>query len=138
MPEFADVPAQITARLRPLCLSLPEAYEEPAWVGTRWRIRQRTFAHVLTIESGWPPAYARAADAPGPVTVMTFRAPLPELDALAGSGYPYFRASWGRDVAGMALDGEVDWDEVSELVTESYCLMAPKKLAAQVVRPAGR
>ena len=42
-------------------------------MGTRWRIRKRTFAHVLTIEAGWPPAYARAAATDGPCTVLTFR-----------------------------------------------------------------
>ena len=48
---------------------LPEAYEEQAWVGTRWRVGTRTFAHVLAVDSGWPPAYARAAGSDGPLTV---------------------------------------------------------------------
>ena len=30
--------------------------------------------------------------------------------------------------------GEVDWDEIRELAIESYCLNAPKRLAAQVAR----
>jgi hypothetical protein len=64
-----DVPPEIVARLRAVCLGLPEAYEEQAWVGTRWRVRTRTFAHVLTVDAGWPPAYARAAATDGPVTV---------------------------------------------------------------------
>lgn len=34
------------------------------------------------------------------------------------------------------LDGDTDWDEVGELVTESYCVLAPKKLVALVDRPA--
>jgi hypothetical protein len=34
-----DVPSEIIDRLRPVCLRLPQAYEEPAWVGIRWRIR---------------------------------------------------------------------------------------------------
>ncbi len=28
----------------------------------------------------------------------------------------------------MVLDAGVDWDEVSELLTESYCALAPRKL----------
>ena len=40
-----------------------------------------------------------------------------------------------QDVMGMVLDNATDWDEVLELVTESYCLLAPKKLVAQVERP---
>jgi predicted DNA-binding protein (MmcQ/YjbR family) len=36
-------------------------------------------------------------------------------------------------VGGLRLDvGEVDWEEVGELVRESYRLVAPKRLAAQV------
>jgi hypothetical protein len=31
--------------------------------------------------------------------------------------------------------GGVDWDEVAELLPESYCVLAPKKLAALVSRP---
>jgi hypothetical protein len=33
----------------------------------------------------------------------------------------------------LRLDvGAVDWDEANELLVESYCLCAPKKLAAAV------
>ena len=42
-----DVPKALEARVRSLCLALPDAHEEAAWVGTRWRIRTKTFAHVL-------------------------------------------------------------------------------------------
>jgi YjbR len=137
--DTTDAPPEIVARLRAVCCGLPDAYEEPAWVGTRWRVRKKTFAHVLTLASGWPPAYVKAADHEGPVTVMTFRAPPADLEALANVGHPFFRARWGRDVAGMVLeageDAETDWDEVAELVTESYCVMAPKKLVALVDRP---
>jgi hypothetical protein len=133
--ERAEVPPEIVARLRSVCLGLPDAYEEQAWVGTRWRIRTRTFAHVLTIDSGWPPAYARAAGTDGPATVMTFRSSGPELDALRNSGSPFFAPRWRGDEVGMVLGDIVDWDEVAELLTESYCVQAPTKLAEQVDRP---
>jgi hypothetical protein len=35
----------------------------------------------------------------------------------------------------MALDDDVDWSEVAELVTESYCTRAPKRLVDRVDRP---
>jgi hypothetical protein len=132
--EHAEVSPGIVTALRSVCLALPEAYEEKAWVGTRWRIRKRTFAHVLTIESGWPPAYARAAGADGPITVMTFRSSGPELDALGNAGHPFFRPGWWPDIVGMVLDADVDWAEVAELVTESYRVLAPKKLVELVDR----
>jgi len=106
-------------------------------VGTRWRVRKRTFAHVLTVEAGWPPAYALAAGTDGPVAVLTLRAPEPEVDALASSGHPYFRPRWGPDVLGVVLGPDADWAELAELVVESYCEMAPGKLVAMVDRPAG-
>ncbi|MGQ0803449.1 MAG: MmcQ/YjbR family DNA-binding protein [Actinomycetota bacterium] len=135
MAEHADVPLEIVAKLRSVCLGLPEAYEEPAWVGTRWRIRTRTFAHVLTIDSGWPPAYARAAGTNGPITVMMFRSSGPELNALRNAGHPFFGPRWRADEVGMVLDAVVDWDEVAELLTESYCALAPKRLVELVGRP---
>ena len=36
---------------------------------------------------------------------------------------------------GMHLDDTTDWDEVAEVLTESFCLLAPKKLVARVDRP---
>ena len=137
MAEDADVPPRILGRLRPLCLALPEVREEPAWTGVRWRVRTHTFAHVLTIVDGRPPTHARAAGVTGarPTTVMTFRAAQPELDVLRNAGPPYFYGGWGRDVVGMVLSARTDWDEVRELVTESYCVLAPKKLVALVDRP---
>jgi hypothetical protein len=54
---------------------------------------------------------------------------------LRRTGRPFFAPPWRGDDVGMLLDGDVDWDEVAELLTESYCLLAPKRLAASVVRP---
>lgn len=135
MPDRTDVPLEIVAELRSMCLALPEAYEEPAWVGTRWRIRTQTFAHVLMIDAGWPPAYAAAAGSDGPISVVTFRSSGPELDALSRAAHPFFKPVWFPDIVGMVLDAGVDWDEVAELLTESYCILAPKKLVELVDRP---
>lgn len=122
-------------RVRKICLALPETYEEEAWVGRRWRIRQRTFAHVLDIVDGAPQSHARAAGTDGPATVLTFRATGPEVLALKEAGPPFFYGGWGRDALGVRLDGETDWAEVRELLIESYCLLAPKRLADRVARP---
>ncbi|MEU0091839.1 MmcQ/YjbR family DNA-binding protein [Kribbella sp. NPDC006257] len=133
MTETSDAPVEIVERLGKICQGFPDAYEEDAWVGTRWRVRKRTIAHVLTIMSGVPAAYAEAAGDDGPVTVMTFRAAGPELAALTTMGAPFFKAQWGSDVVGIVLDEEeTDWDEVGELLAESYCIMAPKGLARKL------
>jgi hypothetical protein len=130
-----DVAPEIVDRLRSVCLALPEAYEESAWVGTRWRIRKKTFAHVLTIDAGWPPGYARAAATEGPVTVLTFESSGPELAALSEAGHPFFKPPWRPTVVGMVFVARVDWDEIGELLTESYCVLAPQKLVDLVERP---
>jgi hypothetical protein len=126
-----EVPVAIVAALRARCLALPEAYEEEAWVGTRWCIRKKTFAHVLAVESGWPPAYARAARSAGPITVLTVRTPAPELYR-GQAEPPFFWPGWFPDLVGLVLDDRVDWEEVTELVADSYCVLAPKKLRALV------
>ena len=63
MTDYTEVPNEIVVGLRSVCLALPETYEEKAWVGVRWRIRTRTFAHVLGIVPATPRA-ARAASGP--------------------------------------------------------------------------
>jgi hypothetical protein len=128
------VPPEILDRLRDICLALPETYEEPAWVGSRWRIRKRTFAHVLTVDPDHQMAYARAAATDRPTCVLTFRSPGDEIGALVGSGHPFFKPGWGADVVGMVLADDIDWEEIAELLTESYCVLAPKRLAAIVDR----
>jgi hypothetical protein len=128
----ADVPPEILERLRSVCLGLPETHEEQAWVGVRRRIRTRTFAHVLTVDEGRPPAYARAAGPDGPVTVMTFRSAGPELEVLTAIGGPYSPPAWGPDVVGMVLGADVDPDEIAELLTESYRVLAPQATGGPV------
>jgi YjbR protein len=135
MARHTEVPIEILAQLRSVCLGLPDAYEEPAWVGTRWRVRKHTFAHVVPIDAAWPPAYARAAASDGPITVITFQSSGQELDAFSNIGHPFFRPRWRPNIVGMVLDAGVDWTEVAELLIESYCQLAPRKLVELVARP---
>lgn len=118
MTDYAEVPESIVRRVRAACAHLPEAYEEQAYTGVRWRIRGRTLAHLVTID-----------DPGGARTVVSLHATPGELDALVATGYPFF-PGWGGGLVTMALrdDGTTDWGEVKELLTESYCLLAPKKL----------
>ena len=74
------------------------------------------------------------------VTVRWFHAPPEEIDALVAIGDPFSRG-WDDGLVTMVLrdDGSTDWGEVKELLTESYCLLAPKKLIALLgaARPGG-
>jgi hypothetical protein len=127
-----EVPREIVAKLRLICLDLPEAYVEAAWVGTRWMIKKKTFAHVLMIGSGWPPAYAKVAKTRGPACVLTFRTAEPAVEIPRFGRPPFFRPGWWPDIAGMMLDARTDWYDTGALITKSYCVLAPQKLAKLV------
>lgn len=120
-----DVPDEVIDRLRAICAELPDAYEEPAWVGVRWRVRTKTFAHVLAIDD----------EGVDRRVVLTFRAEGDELEVLRRAGPPFRFLGWGRNALGVDIDEQTDWDELRELVTDSYCVLAPKKLVALVQRP---
>jgi hypothetical protein len=123
VPDYLEVPAEVMAHLRKICGALPDAYEEKSWSGFRWRVRKRTFVAVWTrqLEQGRS-------------TRLQFRSPDPEYGFLIAAGPPFERAGWGDDVVNMHIDDDTDWNEVGELLIESYCVMAPKGLAALVPR----
>ena len=125
------VPEDVLRRLRAVCLRLPEAVEEQAWTGTRWCVGKKTFAHVVQVADGWPPVYAREAGTDGPASVLTFRSSGDELEALRNVGPPFFKPPWAPAVAGLVIGGDghqADWDDVAALVTDSFRLLAPKRL----------
>lgn len=122
MPDRPDVPHELLRRIGAVLTALPQVAEESAWVGTRWRVGQATVAHVFGGEDQ--------------LFRITFRAEPDEVMAFEHLGAPYFRAGWGRNVVGLLLDDDSDWEELAELLTDSYCLQAPEHLAARVDRPA--
>ena len=118
-----DVPEAYLAQLRGLLARLPECAEEDAWVGVRWRVAgtTATVAHVFGGEDQ--------------LFRIVFRAEPDEVMAFQHLGAPYFRAEWGGNVVGMLIDDATDWDELGELLTDSYCLQAPQRLVDLVDRP---
>lgn len=120
MPDRPDVPLDVLERLSAL-LDFPECVEEDAWTGVRWRVRGNTVAHVF----GGEDQRFR----------IVFRAEPEEVAAFEHLGEPYFKAGWGTDVVGMLLDERTDWSELAELLTDSYCIQAPARLAATITRP---
>ena len=120
--RYVDPPDGLTGRVRERCGDLPDADEEAAWAGTRWRVRNRTFAHVIGVES----------DDGERSNVLVFRAPEEDIEVYRNAGHPFFVLGWGRSAIGLVLDDDTDWDEVGQLAVESFCVQAPKKLAALV------
>jgi hypothetical protein len=122
MPDRPDVPPAWVRRVGDLLTGFPECVEQDAWTGVSWRVGQATVAHLFGGEDQ--------------LFRITFRAEPDEVMAFEHLGAPYFRASWGRNVVGLLLDDDTDWEELGELLTDSYCLQAPDRLARQVPRPA--
>ncbi len=138
MRDHSNSPVELLEPLRKICLALPDAYEEQAWVGTRWCIRKHTFAHVVPIVDGWPPAYFKAAGTIGPTNVLTFRTPESEFYKRGQPGDRFFWPGWFPNLIGLRLDDPVDWSEVAELIEDSYCILAPRRLVEQLsTRPSG-
>jgi hypothetical protein len=126
--QHPAVPPNILRPLRAICLELPEVTEEAAWVGIRWVVRRKNFAHVLMIAHGWPPAYAKAASSDGPICALTFRSGGREVEPLSFDDPPFFRPAWFPNIVGLALDEHADWDRIERLLVMSYRVLAPKKL----------
>ena len=120
-PERPEVPAVMLSRLDRILSRFPNCRQEPAWVGVRWRVGQATVAHVFGGEDQ--------------LFRITFRAEPDEVMAFEHMGPPYFNVGWSRNAVGMLLDGDTDWDELAELLTDSYCIMEPAGLAVKVRRP---
>jgi hypothetical protein len=108
-------------RINDVLSVLAQCREEPAWVGIRWRVGDATVAHVFGGEDQ--------------LFRVTFRAEPDEVMAFQHLGEPYFRAGWGHNVVGLLLDDRTDWEELGELLTDSYCVQAPRYLAKLVERP---
>lgn len=87
----------------------------------RWRVGSATVAHVF---GGEDQRYR-----------ITFRGEPDEVAAFEHMGEPYFRSGWGGNVIGLLLADDTDWAELTEMLTDSYCIQAPPTLAAQVHRP---
>jgi hypothetical protein len=119
------MPPSPIARLRRVCLALPEAHEVEAWGEPTFRVRNKVFAMYASANThhgaGRHAVWCKAG--PGNQALMVAAEP--------GRYFvpPYVGPSgW----IGVWLDRSPDWKEVSALMRDSYSLIAPKKLLAQL------
>ncbi len=122
-----EVAQELLERVTTLCLALPEVTVRVDAPLTTTRstahsfdIRRRSFCLLV----------ARAGPEGEPVPLLVLRADPDERDALLSFGHPFFAPRGGRDRIGVLLTDDADWEEIRELVTESYRSLAPKKLTA--------
>src|SRR5579863_5052761 len=112
------------ARLTEICLALPEATREIKGEHASFLVRKKVFAYFLNDHHGDGIVSICGKALPGDNTALVASDPVRfYLPAYIGP----------RGWVGLRLDvGEVDWEEVQELVTGSYLQTAPRKLAALV------
>lgn len=112
--------SQLTARLRSICLALPEVVEKEAWGDPTFRVRDKIFA------------MEKRGD--GRISIWCKAAPGSQATLVGADPETFFVPPYvgHKGWIGMRLDRKRDWDEVAEVVRRSYRLTAPKKLAALV------
>jgi hypothetical protein len=124
LPTVSDV---ILARLRKVCLALPEVTERLSHGSPTWFVRgKKTLATYVDNHHGdgrlaiWCPA------PPGVQGALVTEEP----DRFFVPAYVGHRG-W----LGVRLDRDLDWDEVGGIVEDAYRLVAPKTLAADLDAP---
>ena len=112
------------ARLTTICLALPETAREIHALHATYRVAKKVFAYYLHDHHGDGIVAVTCKVAPGDNAALVATQPERfDLPAYIGP----------RGWVGLRLDkGPVDWDEVGELVRDSYRRTAPKRLVAQV------
>src|SRR5512147_1805325 len=109
------------SRLRKVCLALPEATEKVAWGEPTFRVRDKIFAMFTDNHHGDGRVALWCKAPPGVQEVVV------GADPRRFYVPPYVgHKGW----IGVRLDVTVDWDEVADLVKDSYLMTAPKRLAA--------
>lgn len=130
-----EIPQEVEARVRTLCLPLPEVTVRVDESRSRARstaysfeIRRRSFCLLIAVTD--------ATGTPAPLLVV--RVDPDDREVLLSVGHPFFTARAGPDRIGVRLTADMDWTEIRELVTESYRILAPKKLGALLEERGGR
>jgi predicted DNA-binding protein (MmcQ/YjbR family) len=110
-------------RLREICLALPEAEERETWDAATFRVRDKIFAVAGNGRGRW--AVSCKAQ-PG------LQGALVENDPARFFVPPYFGP---KGWIGVYLGDETDWDELADLVEESFRMTAPKRVSALLDQP---
>jgi predicted DNA-binding protein (MmcQ/YjbR family) len=107
-------------RLKKIIARLPEAVEDTPWGSIHWKVRGKIFG-------GW----GRDAEDGSSIGFKTDK----ELQAMLVRSDPRFSIAAYVGKHGwvdMKLGDRPDWSEVEHFIVESYKMIAPAKLAAQV------
>ena len=110
-------------RLRELCLALPEATEKLSHGEPTWFVR-KVFVTYAGHHHDDRLAFWCAAP-PGAQEALVAARP-----AGGSSGRRTSAAAAGSAWTSTPVTGDLDWDEIGEIVTDAYREIAPKRLVA--------
>ena len=121
MSDVPVLPAAVHDKARAVCLAFPEATEQETWGHPTFRVRNRIFASLGMSEKD-------------DVPVMTMKATPGEQESLLAEGHPFFFPKYvgAKGWIGIVVGDDADWVEIAELVEESYRVIAPRSLVAQL------
>lgn len=108
----------MSVAVREICVALPETTAHAESWAQNYVVRRRSFCLYLASDS----------PAKNTVPVLVLRSTDDDRDMYLAMGPPFFEIPRNDKRIGLALGDRTDWDEVRKLVTDSYCMIAPKKL----------
>jgi hypothetical protein len=108
------------AKVRQICLALPEATEKEAWGAPTFRVRNKLFA-----------MYADDVHGDGRTALWLNAEATTQKQFVASDPERFFAPPYVgcKGWIGIRLDRGLDWEVVAQFVREAYLLTAPKRLA---------
>ena len=112
-------PSPVLTKVREICLSLPDTKETPTWGQPHFRVGEKIFAGC--------------GEEKGRVSIG-FKLEMKHAHELVKKDPRFSPAPYVGHKGWVSMDGRKvsDWDEMRELILESYELIAPKKSLAKL------
>jgi predicted DNA-binding protein (MmcQ/YjbR family) len=113
------------ARLRKLCLALPESHEVEGWGEPTFRVKNKLFAMYAAENNhhgaGRPGVWIKAAHVTQDMLVRA-------------QPQRYFSPPYvgPKGWVGAYLDGKPDWDVIGDLVKDAHLSILPKRMQAKL------
>jgi predicted DNA-binding protein (MmcQ/YjbR family) len=115
-----NTPEAVLAKMREICLALPDTKETLTWGYPHFRVGEKIFA-------GW--------GADKTTQSIGFKLEMEHADAMVQNDARFTRAPYVGHKGWVSMDPTTikDWNEVRDLIFESYRLIAPKRTVAKLV-----
>ena len=109
----------VLIKLREICLALPDTTEGVAWKHPVFRVREKMFCGYEELD--------------GKMTVG-FKLEVPHADLLADNPGVVRSQYFGKHAKWVSIDAASidDWDDITNMIAESYLLSAPKRTLAKL------